>query len=99
MHSVLEQKTDEFFRAARQAGTTELRAAYAADALAALILGETAIPSPDVRVHLDATALERGDALPGERCHVDGVGSGAGGGRQGDAPRRQGHRVAPRRHR
>ena len=66
VHSVLEQKTDEFFRAARQAGTTELRAAYAADALAALILGETAIPSPDVRVHVDATALERGYALPGD---------------------------------
>ena len=36
VHSVLEQKTDELFRAARQAGTTELRAAYAADALALL---------------------------------------------------------------
>ena len=74
VHSVLEQKTDELYRAVRQAGTTELRAAYGADALALLILGETPVPAPDVRVHLDAAALERGDALPGERCHVDGVG-------------------------
>ena len=38
--SVLEKKTDELFRSARQSGTTELRSAYAADALAALILGD-----------------------------------------------------------
>jgi hypothetical protein len=74
VHSVLEQKTDEIFRAARKAGTTELRSAYAADALAALIVGDGARPTPDVRVHLDSTAAERGYALPGERCHVDGVG-------------------------
>jgi 5-methylcytosine-specific restriction endonuclease McrA len=60
--------------AARQAGTTELRAAYAADALAALVLGEGSRPSPDVRMHLDGAVLERGYAEPGERCHLDGVG-------------------------
>src|SRR5215510_7292400 len=74
VRSVLDQKTDELFRAARTAGTTELRAAYAADALAALILGEGLRPSPDVRLHLDGAALERGYAQPGERCHLDGVG-------------------------
>jgi 5-methylcytosine-specific restriction endonuclease McrA len=74
VHSVLEQKTDEFFRAARGAGTTEVRSAYCADALAALILGETPTCSPDVRLHLDGAVLERGCAEPGERCHVDGVG-------------------------
>jgi 5-methylcytosine-specific restriction endonuclease McrA len=72
--SVLDQKTDEFFRAARTAGTTELRAAYAADALAALILGTTRTPSPDVRLHLDAAPFVRGYAEAGERCHIDGVG-------------------------
>jgi 5-methylcytosine-specific restriction endonuclease McrA len=72
--SVLNQKTDEFFRTARAAGTTELRAAYAADALAAIVLGETPVPSPDVRLHLDHASLVRGYAEPGERCHLDGVG-------------------------
>jgi hypothetical protein len=72
--SVLEQKTDELFRAARAAGTIELRTAYAADALTALILGDGHRPSPDVRVHLDHAAAERGYALPGERCHIDGIG-------------------------
>jgi 5-methylcytosine-specific restriction endonuclease McrA len=72
--SVLDQKTDELFRAARATGTTDLRAAYAADALAALVLGEGSRPSPDVRMHLDHAALARGYAEPGERCHLDGVG-------------------------
>jgi hypothetical protein len=71
---VLEEKTDELFRAARSTGTTELRTAYQADALAALILGEGARPAPDVRLHLDEAAAERGHALPGERCHLDGIG-------------------------
>jgi 5-methylcytosine-specific restriction endonuclease McrA len=71
---VLEQKTDEMFRAGRTAGTTELRSAYTADALAALILGTGSRPAPDVRPHLDEAVAERGYALPGERCHVDGVG-------------------------
>ncbi|MET0628621.1 MAG: HNH endonuclease [Acidimicrobiia bacterium] len=74
VRSVLEQKTDELFRAARAAGTREPRQLYTADALAALILGDGTRPSPDVRVHLDETAAQRGYALPGERCHVDGVG-------------------------
>jgi 5-methylcytosine-specific restriction endonuclease McrA len=74
VRSVIEQKTDELFRAARHAGTTELRCAYQADALAALVLGDGSRPSPDVRVHLDGAAAERGFALPGERCHIDGVG-------------------------
>jgi len=74
VRSVLEQKTNELFRTARAAGTTELRAAYAADALSALILGETPVPSPDVRLHLDGAPLDRGYAEPGERCHIDGVG-------------------------
>ncbi len=72
--SALNHKTDEFFRAARASGTTELRAAYAADALTALILGETPAPAPDVRVHADHAAVARGYAAPGERCHIDGVG-------------------------
>lgn len=74
VRSVLEQKTDELFHAARSAGTTELRSAYQADALATLVLGDGARPSPDVRVHLDHAAAARGYALPGERCQVDGVG-------------------------
>ena len=74
VRSVLERKTDELFRSARKAGTTEVRSAYAADALSALILGETTAPSPDVRLHLDEAPLIRGYAEPGERCHLDGVG-------------------------
>ena len=74
VRSVVEQKTDELFRAARRAGTREVRAAYAADAVAELILGDGPRPSPDVRLHLDGVAAERGYALPGERCHIDGVG-------------------------
>jgi 5-methylcytosine-specific restriction endonuclease McrA len=74
VHSVLEQKTDELFRSARAAGTTELRSSYAADALSALILAETSVPAPDVRLHLDGAALARGYSEPGERCHLDGVG-------------------------
>ncbi|MFI5047021.1 MAG: DUF222 domain-containing protein [Acidimicrobiia bacterium] len=74
VRSVIERKTDEIFRAARAAGTTELRSAYAADALSALILGETTAPPPDVRLHLDDAVLARGWAEPGERCHLEGVG-------------------------
>jgi 5-methylcytosine-specific restriction endonuclease McrA len=74
VHSVVEQVTDDLFRGARAAGTTELRSAYVADAIASLILGETAPPVPDVRLHLDGAALERGWAEPGERCDLDGVG-------------------------
>jgi len=39
-----------------------------------LMLGRGARPTPDVRLHLDEAAAARGFALPGERCHVDGVG-------------------------
>jgi hypothetical protein len=72
--SVIAKETDELFRAARGGGLTELRAAHAADAVAALLLGEAAVLSPDVRLHLDGAALARGSAEPGERCHLDGVG-------------------------
>ncbi len=30
--------------------------------------------SPDVRVHVEQAALDRGYAEPGERCEIDGIG-------------------------
>jgi hypothetical protein len=73
MHAALEAKTDELFRAARAAGQLEPRAAYMADALMALVQHGPTKP-PDVRVHAEQAALDRGYALPGERCAIDGVG-------------------------
>jgi hypothetical protein len=74
MHAALEAKTDELFRAARAAGRTETRAAYMADALMALVQHGPTKP-PDVRVHAEQAGIDRGFALPGERCEIDGVGT------------------------
>jgi hypothetical protein len=73
VHAALEAKTDELFRAARAAGQRESRAAYRADALVALLQHGPSKP-PDVRVHVDQPALDRGYAQPGERCEIDGIG-------------------------
>jgi hypothetical protein len=73
VHAALEAKTDELFRSARAAGCRESRAAYRADALVALLRNGPSKP-PEVRVHVDQAALDRGYALAGERCEVDGVG-------------------------
>jgi hypothetical protein len=73
VHAALEAKTDELFRAARTAGRRESRAAYRADALLALLRHGPSKP-PEVRVHVDRAALDRGYALVGERCEIDGIG-------------------------
>ena len=73
VHAALEAKTDELFRSARAAGRHESRAAYRADALVALLRHGPSKP-PEVRVHVDQAALDRGYAVAGERCEIDGIG-------------------------
>ena len=72
--SALALKTDEIFRAARARGRIEPRAAYVADAVVALMTGDAPKKPLDARLHVDQAALDRGYALPGERCEIEGIG-------------------------
>ena len=72
--SALASKTDEIFRAARAAGRLEPHAAYVADAVVALMTGDAPTKPIDTRLHIDQAALDRGYALPGERCEIEGIG-------------------------
>jgi Domain of unknown function (DUF222)/HNH endonuclease len=72
--SALENKTNEIFEAARQAGRCESRAAYMADALVALLRGEAPVKEPEVRLEGDVAAIERGYVEPGERMELVGIG-------------------------
>jgi hypothetical protein len=74
VNQVLENKTDEIFRAARAAGRTEPRAAYMADAIVAIFKGE--LPEKPIELRLEGVyaALERGYVEPGERLDLQGVG-------------------------
>ena len=74
LHAALEHKTDEIFTAARHAGRREPRAAYAADALVALVCDGPSKPI-DVKLTVDHTAVVRGHLEPGERCELDGLGT------------------------
>jgi hypothetical protein len=74
VHSALETKTGELFAAARAAGRVELRSAYVADAVVALMTGDAPAKPIDVRLHADGAAIERGYAEPGERCELEGIG-------------------------
>jgi hypothetical protein len=74
VHSALETKTGELFAAARAAGRLELRSAYAADAVVALMTGEAPSKPIDVRLRADEAALDRGYAEPGEQCELEGIG-------------------------
>jgi hypothetical protein len=67
------------FREHRRTGPHEPHEAYAADALAELVLAEAdpdAKTAPAISAHvvIDHAALVRGNALPGERCEIPGVG-------------------------
>jgi hypothetical protein len=52
----------------------ELRSAYVADAVVALMTGDAPSQPIDVRLHADRAAIERGFAEPGERCELEGIG-------------------------
>jgi 5-methylcytosine-specific restriction endonuclease McrA len=72
-HAALEAETDRIFRDARAAGRDEPRAAYAADALLALVTrGPT--KAPEIHAVIDDTARIRGYARPDERCDIRGLG-------------------------
>jgi hypothetical protein len=72
--SVLDKTADQLFKAARAEGRRELRSAYMADALVGLMTGEIEPPPAELHLRADAAPLARGCALPGEQCHIDGVG-------------------------
>ena len=86
--NALETETNAFFNSARAAGTREHTQAYRADALVGLICGRAHRSSQDekatkprcgtrtdtVVIRVDADALRRGYAKPGELCEIPGVG-------------------------
>jgi hypothetical protein len=74
VRQVLEHKTDELFLPARAEGRREPRAAYAADALVAVMSGDLPAKPIESRLDGDLAAIERGYVLPGERCELEGVG-------------------------
>ena len=72
--AALKRKIDKMFTAARRSGRHEPRAAYAADALVALVCEGPARPV-DVKLTVDHAALVRGHLEPGERCEIEGIGT------------------------
>lgn len=81
--AAVETEAKAIFEEARKSETRESPAAYAADALVALVSGEhhgdrdpKARRGSGALVHIrvDATALKRGHVGPGEMCEVAGVG-------------------------
>jgi hypothetical protein len=74
VEQVWNAETERLVREARKAGVEEPWAAHAADALVALMCGETPRrKTPEVRILVDSGALDRGYALDDERCElVDG---------------------------
>ena len=74
----IEKQTQRVFRAKYREGVREANDAYAADALAALVIGEPDATKPAVgyttHIVIDHTVLIRGTALPGETCEIPGVG-------------------------
>ncbi|MCU1459657.1 MAG: protein of unknown function endonuclease [Actinomycetia bacterium] len=78
LRAAIQQQTQRVFRAKYRAGIHEPHHAYAADALAALVMGEpdTAKPAVGYTAHvlIDHAVLIRGNALPGETCEMPGVG-------------------------
>jgi hypothetical protein len=73
VNQVLENKTDELFKAARAEGRREPRDAYRADALVAIFRGEVPEKPIELRLGGDYAALERGYLEPGERLDLDGI--------------------------
>jgi hypothetical protein len=76
--SALDDRVQRIFRSRRTNGPHESLEAYAADALADLVLArpdaKKQAPSITTHVVIDHAALVRGNALPGERCEIPGVG-------------------------
>jgi Domain of unknown function (DUF222) len=74
LFAALDAHEDQIFREARRAGRREPRDAYAADALVALMDDGPSKPV-DVRLTADATAIERGFVVEGEKCEITGRGA------------------------
>lgn len=77
LKAALDARTQAIFRGRRAAGPHEPHAAYAADALADLVIGEPdAAKGTTTTVHvvIDHAALVRGNAVAGETCAIPGVG-------------------------
>jgi hypothetical protein len=79
--SALGAEADARFGAARRAEHHEAPAAYAADALVALVTGEpvagrptSGTPRSTVTIRVDASALRRGHVEGAETCEIPGVG-------------------------
>jgi hypothetical protein len=72
--AALRTKIDELFKEARRAGRREPYAAYAADALVALVCDGPSRPV-DVKLTVDHAAIIRGHTEPGETCTIDGIGT------------------------
>jgi hypothetical protein len=75
--ATIDEETRRRFREARKDGTRDAQDAYAADALATVIIGDSATAKAvghTVHVVIDHEALGRGRALPGERCEIPGTG-------------------------
>jgi hypothetical protein len=73
----IDDGTRRAFRKARKAKAPESQAAYAADAFIEAMTGDPATAKRgEYRTHvvIDHEALVRGNALPGERCEIPGVG-------------------------
>jgi hypothetical protein len=73
---VIDAEVQRIFRSRRTSGEHESHDAYAADALAGLLLGDAKTKGAATNVHvvIDHTALVRGNAIAGERCEIPGVG-------------------------
>ncbi|MGP8005770.1 MAG: HNH endonuclease signature motif containing protein [Acidimicrobiales bacterium] len=81
--SALRAESDRVFQRARRAGTKESPEAYAADALVALLTGESdddrgpstrRASTSSVHVRIDLEALRNGFVGPGQLCEIPGVG-------------------------
>ncbi len=75
--AVIDHGTKKHFRAARKSGAYESQDAYAADALADSIVGDSKTEKAggwSAHVLIDHEALVRGHTIAGERCEIPGVG-------------------------
>ncbi|MCU1457454.1 MAG: protein of unknown function endonuclease, partial [Actinomycetia bacterium] len=75
LKAAIDEQTRKVFRAKHREGVREEQDAYAADALAELVLGpSTGRVGYTAHVVIDHAALVRGHARPGEQCEIPGVG-------------------------
>jgi uncharacterized protein DUF222 len=71
--AVFDAEVDRIFREARRSGRRETLGAYGADALVAMADGGPRKPVSTTLV-VDAAPIDRGHALDGERCAIEGIG-------------------------